>query len=54
MLQFLPHDVAHELEDMLAHDGGAANIKINYRWVQPLAKLSNSRLHVSQAGVWPN
>ena len=31
LLQFLPHDVAHELEDMLAHDGGAATIKINYR-----------------------
>ena len=29
--QFLPHDVAHDLEDMLAHDGGAATIKIHYR-----------------------
>ena len=30
-LQYLPDDLAHELEDMLAHDGGAATIKINYR-----------------------
>ena len=30
-MQFLPHDVAHELEDMLAHDGGASTIKISHR-----------------------
>jgi len=29
--QFLPHDVAHELEDLLAHDGGVATIKISHR-----------------------
>jgi hypothetical protein len=28
---------------MLAHDGGAANIKINYRWVHPV-RMSNTRM----------
>lgn len=29
--QYIPPEVAHDLEDMLAHDGGAATIKIKYR-----------------------
>ena len=29
--QYIPSDVAHDLEDMLSSEGGAASIKIRYR-----------------------